>query len=166
MLTSTIMLLAAEVLIQPYNEAPSVRPAWDPQRLNWMKPLDWNCKMRSSDGREFVVEGHFDKPNAFSRGQGVPTRPVTITISKPLQFVGSGTALMGWSSDQAGKHVFEIKNPTAVYQVEMDYIEPDQRGYMKILSSTRQAFGGAPLWQLEGVGVCTAKVSKTKGGEQ
>jgi hypothetical protein len=166
MSASVIMLLAFEVLIQPSNEQPSVRPAWDPQQLNWMKPLDWNCKMRSSEGREFVVEGRFDKPNAFSRGQGAPTRPVAITISKPLQFVGSGTALMGWSSDQAGKYKFEIKNPTAVYQVEMDYIEPDQRGYMKILSSTRQSFGGAPLWQFESVGVCTTKVSNTKGGGQ
>src|SRR3546814_5368605 len=74
MSASMIMLLVAEVLIQPINEQPSARPAWDPQQLNWMKPLDWNCKMRSSEGREFVIEGHFDKPNAFSRGQGAPTR--------------------------------------------------------------------------------------------
>src|SRR3546814_19328649 len=92
MSASMIMLLVAEVLIQPINEQPSARPAWDPQQLNWMKPLDWNCKMRSSEGREFVIEGHFDKPNAFSRGQGAPTRPVTIKISKPMQFEGSGTA--------------------------------------------------------------------------
>src|SRR3546814_3176797 len=65
---------------------------------------DLNCKMRTSEGREFVIEGHFDKPNAFSRGQGAPTRPVTINISKPLQFEGSGTALMGWSSDRDGWH--------------------------------------------------------------
>src|SRR3546814_4374586 len=118
MSASMIMLLVAEVLIQPINEQPSARPAWDPQQLNWMKPLDWNCKMRSSEGREFVIEGHFDKPNAFSRGQGAPTRPVTIKISKPLQFEGSGTALMGWSSDRDGWHKFEVRNPTAIRSEE------------------------------------------------
>src|SRR3546814_9577880 len=98
-----------------------------------MNPLDWNCKMRSSEGREFVIEGHFDKQNAFCRGQGAPTRPVTIKISKPLQFEGSGMALMGWSSDREGWHKFAVRKQTASYSIEMDYIEQDKRGYMKIL---------------------------------
>src|SRR3546814_17618798 len=122
-----------------------------------MKPFDWNCKMRSSEGREFVIEGHFDKPNAFSRGQGAPTRTVTIKISKHLQFEGSGTALMGWSSDRDGWHQFEVRNPSAIYQIEIDYIEPNKRGYRMILSSNRESYGGTPIWQFYGHVCSSAK---------
>src|SRR3546814_1447958 len=122
-----IMRLVAEVLIQPVNEHPSARPAWDPQQLNWMKPLDWNCKMRSSEGREFVLEGHFDKPNAFSRGQGAPTRPVTIKIPKPLQFGGSGPELMGWTWHREDRQNSEVRHTTEISKTKMDYNNTDRR---------------------------------------
>ncbi|HEV2085672.1 MAG TPA: hypothetical protein VGR09_11355, partial [Gemmatimonadales bacterium] len=123
------------------------------------------CNLRSAVSKDFMISGQFDKPNIPKSHDYMVTRPVALRISGPRSVSANGVAGWDWSSRRDGSYWFEIKTPQIHYKVQMDFMEPGKKGYIRLLASHKLTPGVPTIWQLEGLGFCTtaAKVEgKTK----